>query len=202
MKYLAKAISLIFHPILIPTYSTLLLMYANPFMFGHIGSPNFIFIVRTTILYTVLFPLFTLFLMRRLDFIENFQFFDRKSRIFACMVTVFYFIWTFTVFFRSNFNELLSDIMLGATLSVSFALINASLHKRISMHAIGMGGLVAISLVAVYMAIADIRFVFSAAIICAGLVGTSRLLENAHTPKEVYNGFMVGFFLQAIAFII
>jgi len=36
-------------------------------------------------------------------------------------------------------------------------------------------------------------------IVLAGLVGTARMLLGAHTPPELYGGYMVGFLTQFIA---
>jgi len=140
-------------------------------------------------------------LMRLLDFIDNYQLHDRKNRILVFIPTSFFFWWTFMVFLKSDYPEVLSDVMLGATISVCIALLITSVFSKISLHTIGMGGLFAIVLFSVNIAVKDISLVLFATIFFAGLVGTSRMYLKAHNLQEVYNGYLVGFLSMFFAFV-
>ena len=63
---------------------------------------------------------------------------------------------------------------------------------KISMHMLAQGGILAVYLhVALTDQFWDMRWL-SALILCAGLVGWSRLHLGAHTSREVYSGFVLG----------
>ncbi|MCQ2959209.1 MAG: phosphatase PAP2 family protein [Bacteroidales bacterium] len=68
---------------------------------------------------------------------------------------------------------------------------------RISLHTIGMGGL--LGLLASFYLEEPLFYTFAIElipffIILSGLVGTSRLYLKAHTPLQIYAGYAVGFF--------
>ena len=91
--------------------------------------------------------------------------------------------------------------MFGVFISSSAALI-ANIYFKISMHAIGMGGLVGIAFVIMQQNTMLMTWPLSAALLIAGLVCTSRLLISDHTQKEIYAGLLVGFICQLVGGII
>jgi len=202
MKTLAQLVSFLFHPIFVPSYAILFLVWCNPYEFGQFGSYDNMFIIRTSVLYSVLYPLFIVVLMRLLEFIDNYQLADRKNRILVFIPTSFCFWWTFIVFLKSDYLEVLGDVMLGATISISIALVVTALFSKISLHTIGMGGLFAIVLFSVNIAVKDVSMILFATIFIAGLVGTCRMWLDAHNLQEVYNGYLVGFLSMFFAFLV
>ncbi len=199
MQAIALLLSYIFHPIFIPFYATFFLVWCNPYMFGQIPSYDSVFVLRTVLLYSIFFPLFTVFLMKRLDFISDYEVQDKRERVLVYMITSSYFLWTFFVMWREGFREEITDVMLGATIALTLGFVITTISEKVSAHTIGMGGLFAVVLFATNIARKDITSVIFATIILAGLIGTCRLLLNAHTPREVYNGYMIGFLCMALA---
>ena len=88
---------------------------------------------------------------------------------------------------------------LGATTSVFLVfLIYFLLNWKVSAHMAGMGGIIgaiiAFSIkLSVNMVLALMIF-----ILIAGLVGFARLKLNAHTPGQIYTGFMIGLLTQLL----
>ena len=102
---------------------------------------------------------------------------------------------------RHNYTELMSDILLGATVSLFLAFIINNLFEKISLHAMGMGGFLAIVIMALNITQYDLTYLFLLVIFLSGLVGTARLILKAHQTREIYTGYMLGFVCQAFAFI-
>lgn len=168
-------------------------------MFGFPYSTDQVFILRTILLNAVFFPLITLSLMKALGFIESYQLPDRQQRILVLIAVCVYYIWAFTVFLRTEYHEVLSDLMLGASIGVSLALVVDSVYERISWHTLGMGGLVAISIyTARELSITNILPHVGIIVICAGLAGTARLWLGVHTPQNIWKGYVYGFLCMAI----
>lgn len=201
MQIIARLLSYIFHPLLIPTYAIFFLVYVNPYLFGTIPSYHSFFILRTVVLYSVAYPLIVFLLMRLLGFIESYQIKDQKQMILMYMPTAFFFLWTCIVYYKSEYNEILSDVMLGATIILSLGLFLTAIAEKISIHAMSMGGLLAVVLFSANIASFDISLILTSTILLAGVIGTSLLLLNKHQPREIYRGYMVGFMCQAIAFL-
>ena len=80
---------------------------------------------------------------------------------------------------------------MGAAFSVTAAFV-INLKWKISIHMLGMGGIVGtiIGLILRYQ-IDAVPLVISL-VILSGLVGYSRLRLDAHTPLQVYAGFVLG----------
>ena len=68
-----------------------------------------------------------------------------------------------------------------------------TLRYKISIHMVGAGGLVAlIGFLAFYLKV-DLQFYLVISLVLAGITGTARLILKAHTPDQVYTGFLTGF---------
>ena len=73
MRSIAQLLSVVFHPIFVPTYATLLLVWCNPFLFGYILDADSLTILLTVVLYSIVYPLITITLMRMLNFIDSYD---------------------------------------------------------------------------------------------------------------------------------
>jgi len=154
------------------------------------------------IINSFIFPVLTVLMMWKLDFIKSLEMFDRQDRIFPMIAMMFFIFWTYLVIGRLEFPELFSDIFLGTFLATVFAFILTVMGDKISLHGIGMGVLTVIALISVNVTNYNvIPFVF-VVIMLAGVVLASRLLLRAHTEREVYWGYMTGFTAQMLAFVL
>ena len=74
----------------------------------------------------------------------------------------------------------------------------ANIYYKISMHAIGMGGLLGLFLVIMQQNTMLMTGPLTVALLIAGLVCTSRMIVSDHRPKEIYAGLLVGLICQFI----
>lgn len=111
-----------------------------------------------------------------------------------------------TVFYSTGYyilNSVLSLpgpiklILIGANISVIIALI-INLRWKISIHMIGIGGIIGAMCGLSYRLMIDLRFEISLLILCAGAVGYARLKLKAHHPSQVYAGFLLGVLSELI----
>jgi membrane-associated phospholipid phosphatase len=163
---------------------------------------------------TVFFPLFSIFLMKMLDFIKSYKMEDKTERIGPLIATGIFYLWMF-VNFKDNttISVSFSSFVLGSTIGLFMALMLNSFTK-ISLHTIAAGGLVSGLLFIKYLYSYETffvnlpfgsfqvstTFVIIIAMIIAGLVGTSRLMLKAHDEFDVYGGYIVGIFSMIVAF--
>ena len=66
----------------------------------------------------------------------------------------------------------------------------------------GMGGLLMLLLLMVFVGGMDVAHMIVGVILLAGLVGTSRLAEKAHTLNELYYGLLIGPMGQMVGVIV
>lgn len=215
MIFVSRLVSSLFHPIFILNYVFILLFLVNPYLFGIQDATQKGLLFISVFLLSVFFPIFTIVVMKLVGFIESIEIKDRKERVMPLIITGVFYLWLF-VNIRQNsiVPSAFSIFVLGATIAlfVAFFINNFS---KISLHTVGMGGLVAMVFIirnyfsynvfyfnfgplGSYSISLDLILFFS--IFFAGLVGTSRLHLNAHRKQEVYMGYLVGILAQIIAF--
>lgn len=206
MKKISKAISLLFHPLLFPTLGTVLLLVVNPNLFGYLGQKVHIVWLFIVFALTFLFPLIWIFMMKRLEMIDSFELENANDRIIPFIATATFYLWATWMFKPSVTmkippNILLFYMMLGACLGIFIGFF-INIFSKVSLHAIGAGSLIGLLLALMNYSTYDLRPALIALILLAGLIGTARLLLNAHTPRQIFIGYFIGFTGQFVAFTI
>lgn len=196
----AKIISYLFHPLFIPTYVFIFLIFQFPYEFAGITDYQLKLRLFSIFWLTAFFPAFAVFLLWRLKFSESIFLRTQKERIVPFIITMFFYWWMY--YLSRNFTDqpaVLKFFYMGIFSSTVFGLILNNYYK-ISLHAMGVGGaLAAIILFAMYYR-APLGVSMSVAAMVTGIVCTARFLVSDHTNKEVYAGLFVGIFCQLAAY--
>ncbi len=216
LKPLARIISYIFHPLLILTYMLVLLLLVNPYLFGlnSIAESNSKILILRIFLSTFFIPAFSVIVLRLVGMIDSLEMPDKTERIGPYIITGIFYLWMVRNFIdNSNIPAAYTCFVLGATIGLFIAFF-INIFSKISAHAVGMGGLIGMVVItmllfsygsfSIHLGIfgaihLNMNVVLMISIILAGLVGTSRLLLQAHDPQDLYGGFIVGFSSQFIA---
>ena len=214
LRTAAHIISVIFHPLLMLTYMLLLLLLVNPYQFGVNSMAGQWKLVIMVFLTTFVMPIFAVFMMKSLDMVKSMQLEDRFERIGPYILTGVFYLWMF-INFRSNpmIPKPLVIVMLGSTIAL-FGAFFFNNFTKISAHAAGVGGLVGMALINTlyfnfdtftvtmgWLGTYEIstNFLLMTTVVLAGIVCTARLLLGAHSEKQLYIGFAIGFASQFIA---
>ncbi len=216
MKAVANIFSYLFHPLLILTYMTLVLLWTNPFSFGlrHVAEADTLLII--VVMTTITLPAIAIVMMKMLGWIQTFRMETRHERIGPYIVAGIMYLTLHLHVTKAEFPTSLRVVTLGVliVLWVCFFLNN---FIKVSAHAAGMGGLVVlvaltklkygydeaqIGIPGGVNLVLSIDYLLYGVIILAGIVCTSRLFLNAHESKEVYLGLMIGIAGIIIAYFI
>lgn len=199
LHWFAKIISVIFHPIFIPVYVLYFIVYIHPSYLTGFSDSSQKQIIIIGILNLVFYPLFSIFLLKAVGFIQSIFLKTQKDRIIPYMACGIFFFWAYTVFkSQEQYPSIIPAFLLGIFLASSGALL-ANIYLKVSMHSIGMGGLIGIFLIIAQSNTMLMTWPLSIAFLIAGLVCTCRLIVRAHSPKEIYLGFFIGLVAQYIA---
>ncbi len=228
LKTLAQVISFVFHPLLVLTYMLVLLLLVNPYMFGvsSLGVQAAKILIIQVFLYTFVLPALVVVMLKALGFVQSIELKDRQERIGPYIVTGLFYLWMFiNLYYNSRsatgtnlafvlqIPDAYNCFVLGATIALFLAFFLNNFTK-ISAHAVGMGGLLAMVVITMLSFSYDTFAVNSSllgsfelsmqtvlifTILVAGLVGTARLILEAHEPMDLWGGFLVGFASQFIA---
>jgi membrane-associated phospholipid phosphatase len=194
----AHIISIVFQPLLMPLFGTVYLVYANPFTFPD-EYQNFMMMLRVGLL-TFFFPAVAVGLLAALKFISTISLRERQDRIIPYIITMAMYIWAFFVFFKEGFNGVVTFLLLAATISIVLAFLINILFLKVSMHTTAAGGMIAFFMLLIPYSQFNSLWPFIITILIAGAIGTSRLILKAHSTREVYYGYMTGFFSFMIAY--
>lgn len=201
MKTLYKTISLVFQPLLMPTFGMLLLMNMDIF----ISLPTmwrWIAIIGTFV-FTAVLPAAPILLMIRRGEVKDLFISNREERtmpyLFSFMAYIF---WALFMWRTMQFPLFIVAMGIGSALSI-FIIVFINLKWKISAHMAGIGGLTgAIFGVCYRIAINPLWFLLIILTIST-LVAISRIGLRAHTPGQTLAGYVVGFlaiFLPSLFF--
>jgi len=202
LRFAATFISYLFHPLFIPLYVGYFLMFTHPGYFaGYSVQQKVMLIVRIAYV-MVFFPIVTVLLLKAIGFIESVMLRTQKDRIIPYIACGIYFFWAYLVFRNQpSVPGIITAFTFAVFISSSAALL-ANIYFKISMHAIGMGGVIGVFLVIMQSNTMLMTVPLSVAFLLTGLVCTSRLLISNHTQKEIYAGLIIGILCQVVAAIV
>lgn len=196
MTILARIISVIFHPLLLATYLFGLLSMVLPAALDPLkedGHLNFIFLIFCV---TFLFPALNVGIFKTFGSVKTLAMKDRHERIIPfSFITILYIVVTYLFYTRTRigFNDNLLKFLIIIDALVLVGTLVTYFYK-VSVHSMGICGLVGILLPLNNISEDGALFYPTlAAIVIAGVVMSARLQLNAHTPREVMVGGVLGF---------
>jgi membrane-associated phospholipid phosphatase len=191
IQKLCKLISYIFHPALMPVVGYLLfffLLSSEPF-----GQRQILFL-SLIFLGTFVVPAFFLLTLRYTGFISSLTMENRKERAVPFMfTTIFYTLLAYLMIKKVGYEIQVVLLTGGVALSMCLTTLVTLFHKT-SVHTIGISGLLGF-LFSFQVANTSLELLFPIVILffLTGIVMSSRLYLKAHTPNEVWSGFLIGF---------
>lgn len=197
MKIVAKIISHVFHPLIMPIIGLIIIFntdsYINYAVPTELKQAILILIGATTFIIPLLIAL--LLLNRKL--INSLEMETRRERIFPYSITISFYVFALYMLKQAPVPAIVFNFIVGATLSIIIAFV-INMKWKISAHMIGVGGLVgALLCISILLGIYITPYLVLALLI-AGLIGSSRLILKAHTPSQIYVGFAVGIICQIV----
>ncbi len=191
MTSLARIISYIFHPLLVPTYGMLILFGINTHSMLIIPYDSKVFLISFVFISTFIFPALLILLLKRFGVIGTFQMDTQKERVLPILLVSIAFFVTYYFFKYVGLMGLLTLFMAGSTLLVLISLL-VNYATKISLHLIAWGGLLGTLIGFSVKYNYDLSITTGLIIILTGIIASSRLKLNAHSPFQVYLGFLIG----------
>ena len=188
---IARVISVIFHPLLIPTYAVLLLLNMKVWFALTIPPQARWVIILMVFVATMCIPLLVAFFLYRRKIIRSFEMESKEERPLPYLSTALSFYFAYYLLNRLDISPVYSYFMIGATFLVVLSLSINFLWK-ISSHMVAVGAVTGLILGISWIMGIDLSLLLVILFIISGLVAYSRLKLNAHRPAEVYTGYLMG----------
>ena len=188
---MAKIISIIFHPLLMSVYG-ILIIFSAPTPIGYLPVTVKKLLLLITLINNVLLPLSLIPYFRYRNIIISWAVEARKERMLPLLTTSFFYSVTAFISFKFNIPPFIKSFIFSATfLAICVTII--SLWWKISIHSVGAGALTALVIVLSVKMYTPLTWFLLGVILVSGLVLSSRLWLNSHSPKEVWFGLLLGF---------
>ena len=199
VKLFAHLFSYLFHPIFIPLYVVAFLVFVHPSYFSGFSMAAKKQTLLIVFINMVAFPLLAVGLLKGVGFVQSIFLRTQKDRIIPYIACGIFFFWSYLVFRNQpHYPQIITAFLLGVFLASSAALL-CNIYFKISMHAIGVGGLIGIFLIVMKSNTMLMTWPLCLAMLIAGIVCTARLIISDHTNKEIYAGLLVGVVSQWVA---
>jgi membrane-associated phospholipid phosphatase len=196
VNFLARAISIVFHPLLMASYLTAIFLLVFPAALYPIKAEMQLSFLGLLFLLTFVLPGINIALFRVFGIISSFSMEDRSERIRPfLLILILYGFFTYLLYTKSRLS--IGDNLFNLILIID-ALVLTSLvvtfFYKVSIHSLAIWGIVGIFL-PLNKVVEDGSMLIPTlgAIFVAGLIMSSRLQLNAHTPREVLTGALAGF---------
>lgn len=199
MRLAAKIISILFNPLLMPTLGLFLLFNTDTYISYAIHFKLKQFTILFVALVTFIIPLLAVLYLRNRGVITSIEMYEPKERIIPYVLTTVSYVFTLYIFKQTAVIPIIFTFISGATFAIIIAFI-INLKWKISAHAIGIGGIFGAFLCVAFRLQADVSIFIVSVLLVFGLVATARLILNAHTPSQLYAGFLLGTLTQLIVF--
>jgi hypothetical protein len=187
----ARLASMIFHPMIIPTLAVIILFSIPSYITFSTPLQVRRIIIGLVFVNTCIAPFLIIFLMKKAKIVSDLMLTERLERIYPTVVSAFFYLFTYYLIKQANLTFMLSYFIMGATILVLIGFLVSYIWK-ISFHMLSIGGftgfLISISIVLGH----EMHLMIITVILISGMLGSARITLNAHTPSQVYVGYLMG----------
>lgn len=190
MKQIARILSTVFHPLLIPLYGMLLVVFFSYMSFFPWNLKGFI--LGMVALFTLLIPMLSIWLLKVMKLIGDVSLNNRADRKLPYLISLISYLFCGILLYKIGVPLWLVGFIAGGIASLIIAAF-ITIWWKISAHMTAMAGLTGCALF-LSQAFSMLPFwILIALILLTGLLGSSRILLNRHTFGQVLAGTANGF---------
>ena len=184
---------MVFQPLLMPSLVFGLLFFGVP-QATSLPEVFKVQIFYLVVIATLLIPMVIMLGLRWSGFVKSLHFEEKSDRRLPfLLVTLFYVLTTYYLKQKTELDPILWQGMGVITTAVAL-LTGVTYFWKMSAHLTGIGGVVAVAgILGLYFPSMTVAYLLVATLVLGGGVASSRLYLDAHSPAEIYVGFLVGF---------
>ena len=195
MRFFQKAISFIFHPLIVPIAGTFAYFIITPkYSPLELQSGN----ILPIFILTVIIPIISFLILKNIGFVNSVELPTLKERKYPLYINLVLLLMIVYKVIPNNYVIELYFYFVGLLVATFAAIILLFFKIKSSMHMLGMGSLFMFLVnLSIHFEI-NITIALSLFILAMGLVATSRLYLNAHSKAELVIGICVGVISQLL----
>lgn len=194
----ARIISVLFHPVLVPTLGTILFTFIHIQLHMRYARQGFwLRIALVVFLFTAVMPTLTVFWLRKAGKVPSMHLPSSGDRKLPLLISAFSFLAVYYFMDRAGISRVLVHMLLGGTLAMCLAYF-LNFFIKLSLHMLAWSALAGQIAAFGYHGLIHPSLWLGLVIMATGVVASARLKLNAHTPAEILTGCLLGFGTQAI----
>ncbi len=186
----AKFLSILFHPVLVPTLGFILLLNTG-FYFSMISWEAKRFILLVMIFTTGILPLLTVAVMA-LNPKFDLSMESTRDRIILLLFTSVFYYMGYMIMNKMKAFPVFKLYLLASVIVIVFLLL-VSFRWKISSHMAALGSITGTLFALSFRLGVNPFWAILTTVIVSGAVGTARLLLNKHTLGQIIAGYFAGF---------
>ena len=197
---ISNGISIIFHPLLMPTLLFWVLCYGAPYTLSFRSTDLKFLLLQSFLIFSFIFPALFLYAFHRLKLVKSLTMHEREERPLPfALITLWYLGVTYLLYLimdKAFLDKRLIIMMCSITLSLALITV-ISLFWKISAHSWAISGVLGI-LIAISAQTHD-KDLLVWCVLVSVLVGTvmsARMQLKAHSQSELYMGAGAGFLVN------
>ncbi len=192
-SFLHRILSFILHPLWMLSYVlSIILLFCDTVVLAN--TEGKIAVLISVFITSAIFPSIAIYVLYRWQIISSVYLQNREERLLPLIITILSYLFLAYTYIKITVSPLLVSIISATAFTLTVATMITFSHK-ISLHALGSSGVLAILLWVQLHTECDLLWSFVFFLLICGIAMHSRLAINAHQPKEVFNGFATGFLL-------
>lgn len=197
MQQLARFFSFVFHPIFVPVYMLLFVYASDPYLQYIIPINKMKPVLILLVVNTIIMPIISFLYLRKKGVFTTLFLEETNERKIGIMILFLFHLISYLLWRKLQLPASFLSLFLGILVSLASVFFITGFFK-ISLHTLAFGGIVG-AILGLYRAHGFIDYsVLSFAILGLGIIASSRLILNAHSPKEVNFGAILGVFILYI----
>lgn len=197
-KTAAKIISGVFHPLMMPIYLSVAMLFIP--IFASFIPLRYKWYYLIIVVYSfALFPIGILFILHKLKKISSINLKEQKERFLPFLLITICYILGMRILHLFHAPSTLTILMKGVCLAIIIIALISTFWK-ISAHMTAIGGALGILVLLAIMYKIDLSLTAIIISLISGGVGWARLYLKCHNFKQISYGFMTGFCAVILSF--
>ena len=194
----AQFISIVGHPLFMPLYAMILIFEFNPYIDLRVTNNIQVIVLSLLSIFTVLLPLITAIFLNKLGIVKNIYMKTAEERKWPFLLSILWYYLGFELLTNLSLPISLYLIMIGAITVILIAYF-ITLRWKISVHMIGIGGVIGAMIGLSHRFQFDHFYLIMALFFVAGMIGYARMKTKSHNYRQVYAGFIIGVVVEYVA---
>jgi len=189
--HVSRILSYILHPLLIPTLATMALLFRPDLYAVSLPDSLRIWFLVVVFVFTLAIPVTGVLILLKFKALSSIEMNYRNERTAPLLIASTSFMALLFSLKSSGIPPIFLYVLYSATFALLAGLLINMVYK-ISLHTLGWGAIVAtLTGISIRFGLPLLAYIILS-ILLAGLAGYARLKQNAHSPAQVYLGYVAG----------